>query len=74
MPGTAPYPSGIVPGADLPLVERMDVIVHFLAVLSCSSRVCGPAPADTFGDIEVLWCGPEAVSAGELELVDVYDG
>ena len=57
------------------LVERMDVIVHFLAVLELFKQgLVDLRQPDTFGDIEVLWCGPEAVSAGELELVDVYAG
>lgn len=57
------------------LVERMEVIVHFLAVLEMFKQgLVDLRQPDTFGDIEVLWCGPEAVGSDALELVDVYDG
>lgn len=57
------------------LVERMDVIVHFLAILEMFKQgLVELRQPDTFGDIEVHWCGPEAVTADDLELVDVYDG
>ncbi|MFV0318152.1 MAG: segregation and condensation protein A [Microthrixaceae bacterium] len=57
------------------LVERMEVIVHFLAVLELFKQgLVDLRQPDTFGDIEVHWCGPEALGADDLELVDAYDG
>ena len=57
------------------LVERMEVIVHFLAVLELFKQglVDLRQPA-RFGDIEVLWQGPDKMGGEELEMVDVYDG
>ncbi len=57
------------------LVERMEVIVHFLAVLELFKQgLVDLRQVDSFGDIEVVWQGPEHVGAEELELVDAYDG
>lgn len=57
------------------LVERMEVIVHFLAVLELFKQgLVDLRQPDRFGDIEVLWQGPEDMGVEELEMVDVYDG
>lgn len=62
-------------GLTAQLVERMEVIVHFLAVLELFKQglVDLRQPA-RFGDIEVLWQGPDKMGVEELEMVDVYDG
>ncbi len=58
------------------LVERLEVIVRFLAVLELFKQglVDLDQPA-TFGDIEISWVGPE-VGGAELALagIDSYDG
>ncbi len=55
--------------------ERLEVIVHFLAVLELFKQgLVDLRQPSTFGDIEVLWQGPETMSAEALEAVDVYDG
>ncbi|MCP4437196.1 MAG: segregation/condensation protein A [Actinomycetia bacterium] len=57
------------------MVERMEVIVNFLAILELFKQgLIDLRQPETFGDIEVVWCGPEAMGAAELEAVDVYDG
>ncbi|MEZ5238135.1 MAG: segregation/condensation protein A [Microthrixaceae bacterium] len=57
------------------LVERMDVIVHFLAVLELFKQgIVELRQPSSFGDIEVLWQGGEEFGSGDLELVDSYDG
>ena len=57
------------------LVERLDVIVNFLALLELFKQ--GLVDLDqptTFGDIEVVWRGGDRVGEEALELVDAYDG
>ncbi|MCZ7628446.1 MAG: segregation/condensation protein A [Microthrixaceae bacterium] len=62
-------------GLTAQLVERMEVIVHFLAVLELFKQgLVDLRQPDRFGDIEVLWQGPEDMGVEELEMVDVYDG
>lgn len=57
------------------MVERLEVIVNFLAVLELFKQgLVDLRQPDNFGDIEVVWQGPEMMSAEELEMVDVYDG
>ncbi len=57
------------------LVDRMEVIVHFLAVLELFKQgLVDLCQQDRFGDIEVRWQGPDHLDSDELELVDVYDG
>ena len=57
------------------LVERMEVIVHFLAVLELFKQgLVDLQQAGNFGDIEVLWQGGDEVASDALELVDAYDG
>ena len=57
------------------LVERLEVVVHFLAILELFKQglVDLRQPA-TFGDIEVVWQGGDLVGAEALDAVDVYDG
>lgn len=57
------------------LVERLEVVVHFLAILELFKQglVDLRQPA-TFGDIEVVWMAVDLVGAEALEAVDVYDG
>ncbi len=57
------------------LVERIDVVVRFLAVLELYKQ--GLVELDqpsSFGEIQITWAGPELGSAAELDLVDAYDG
>jgi len=61
------------------LVERLEVIVHFLAILELFKEgLVDLRQPDRFGDIEVVWQGPDAIDAeaagGVLEMVDAYDG
>ncbi len=58
------------------LVERLEVIVRFLAVLELFKQgLVELDQATTFGDIEIVWLGPEHAGR-ELALagVDSYDG
>jgi segregation and condensation protein A len=57
------------------LVERLEVVVRFLAVLELFKQ--GLVDLDqptTFGDIEICWTGPHGADAEELVSVDAYDG
>jgi segregation and condensation protein A len=57
------------------LVERLEVVVRFLAVLELFK--VGMVDLDqprTFGEIEVVWLGPGHDGAGDLAEIDVYDG
>lgn len=57
------------------LVERLEVVVRFLAVLELFKL--GMVDLDqpgTFGDIEVVWLGRERDGARDLAEVDAYDG
>ncbi len=57
------------------LVERLDVVVRFLAVLELFKQ--GFVDLDqprTFGDIEVVWLGRDRSELEELSTVDAYDG
>jgi segregation and condensation protein A len=57
------------------LVERLEVVVHFLAILELFKQgLVDLQQPRTFGDIEVLWLGGDRVGAEALELVDAYDG
>jgi segregation and condensation protein A len=56
-------------------VERLDVVVRFLAVLELFKQ--GFVDLDqprTFGDIEILWLGRDRSELEELAAVDAYDG
>ncbi|HKY15162.1 MAG TPA: ScpA family protein [Microthrixaceae bacterium] len=56
------------------LVERLEIVVRFLAVLELFKQgAIDVAQATSFGDIEILWVGADDASAG-LEMVDLYEG
>jgi segregation and condensation protein A len=57
------------------LVERLDVVVRFLAVLELFKQgfVELDQPA-TFGEIRIVWLGRERSELEELTRVDAYDG
>jgi len=57
------------------LVERLEVVVRFLAVLELFK--VGMVDLDqprTFGDIEVVWLGCDHDGARDLAEIDMYDG
>lgn len=57
------------------LVERLDVVVRFLAVLELFKQ--GFIDLDqprTFGDIQIVWLGRDRAELDELMAVDAYDG
>ena len=58
------------------LVERLEVIVRFLAVLELFKQgLVELDQAERFGDIEIVWIGGDAdVDARRRSLVDAYDG
>jgi len=62
------------------LVERLEVIVRFLAVLELYKQgYVELHQADRCGDITIEWCGdPDAYASGDefdaFDIVDVYDG
>lgn len=62
------------------LVERLEVVVRFLAVLElCKQGLVELAQAERFGDIRVTWRGDEgldgeSVLAGALGGIDSYEG
>jgi len=60
------------------LTERIEIIVHFLAVLElCKLGRVSLGQGFTFGDLQIAWIGdesdPESIISGALE-VDDYDG
>ena len=56
------------------LVERLDVIVRFLAVLELFKQgIVEIDQPERFGDIEIEWCAGADVD-GEAILVDAYEG
>lgn len=56
------------------LAERIEIIVRFLAVLELFKQgYVDVEQPERFGDIEVVWCGPDGASTESI-LVDVYDG
>ncbi len=57
------------------LVNRMEVIVHFLAVLElCKLGKVVVAQAERFGDLEIEWVGEEHPLAEALVGADEYEG
>lgn len=59
----------------LSLAERLEVVVHFLAILELFKQgLVDLRQPHTFGDIEIVWQGGDVVGADALEAVDVYDG
>ena len=58
-----------------PASERLDVVVHFLAVLELFKRGhIDLHQADNFAAMVVIWIGDDAVPSAELVAVDAYDG
>jgi segregation and condensation protein A len=56
------------------LVERLDVIVRFLAVLELFKQgMVEVDQTDRFGDIRIEWTGPRDPDAAAIA-VDVYEG
>jgi segregation and condensation protein A len=62
------------------LISRIEVIVHFLAVLElCKLGKVSLGQGSTFGDLQVAWLREErhlmaVVGGGSFELVDDYEG
>jgi segregation and condensation protein A len=57
------------------LVERLDVVVRFLAILEMFKRgLVDLHQGGNFGEIEIVWLAGEGVSADELATMDAYDG
>lgn len=57
------------------LVERIEVIVHFLAVLELFKQgLVELEQPERFGDIHVRWVGEQELDLRVLDLVDAYDG
>ncbi len=59
------------------LVERVDVVVHFLAVLELYKQgLVELEQAATFGDLVVIWAGMAPAAAAELAMAgaDLYEG
>jgi segregation and condensation protein A len=59
------------------LVERVDVVVHFLAVLELYKQgLVELEQAATFGELVIAWCGLDPRDAAELAMAgaDVYEG
>jgi segregation and condensation protein A len=56
-------------------VERLEVVVRFLAVLELFKQglvdLCQPS---TFGEIEIVWLGSPDHDHADLDAIDVYDG
>jgi len=57
------------------LVERLDVVVRFLAVLELFKQgFVDLEQPRTFGDIQIVWLGRDRSELEELSPVDAYDG
>jgi segregation and condensation protein A len=59
------------------LTERIDVVVHFLALLELFKQgLVDLDQAETFGEMHVTWCGGTPADAAELVLAgaDLYEG
>jgi len=57
------------------LVDRLDVVVHFLAVLELFKQgLVDLHQPQTFGDIRISWIAGDSDALGDLALVDAYDG
>jgi segregation and condensation protein A len=57
------------------LGERLEVVVHFLAILELFKQgLVDLRQPTTFGDIEVVWQGGQLSAEDALESVDAYDG
>ncbi len=57
------------------LAERLEVVVHFLAVLELFKQgLVDLRQPVTFGDIEIVWQGGDLAGEAALASVDAYDG
>jgi segregation and condensation protein A len=57
------------------LVERLEIIVRFLAVLELFKQgLVDLDQGERFGDIQIVWLGDTAGGVLDRELVDSYDG
>ena len=59
------------------LVERVDVVVHFLAILELyKQELVELEQAATFGELVIVWAGAARASAAEMAMAgaDVYEG
>jgi segregation and condensation protein A len=57
------------------LVERIEVIVRFLAVLEMFKQgLVEIDQAETFGEIEILWVGADVDARVSAGLIDDYEG
>ena len=57
------------------LVERLDVVVRFLAILELFKQgFVDLDQARSFGDIQIVWMGRDRAELEELAPVDAYDG
>ena len=57
------------------LVERLEVIVRFLAVLElCKQGLVDLQQGERFGDIAIVWLGETGAAGLDRELVDSYEG
>ena len=57
------------------LVERLEVIVRFLALLELFKRgLVDLNQTGRFGEIDIQWLGPEHLDADALAAIDVYEG
>ncbi len=56
-------------------VERLEVVVRFLAVLELFKQgLVDLRQASTFGEIEIVWLGTDGHDHADLDAIDVYDG
>ncbi len=58
------------------LVERLDVVVRFLAILEMFKRgLLDLDQGERFGDIDIVWIGPDrsGLDLGQLEAMDAYE-
>jgi segregation and condensation protein A len=57
------------------LVDRLEVVVRFLAVLELYKQgLIDIDQATSFGDIEISWIASPGLRSADLDAVDVYDG
>ena len=57
------------------LVERLEVVVRFLAVLELFKQgVVDLHQATTFGEIDIVWIGGSDTEVAAMAEIDVYDG
>ncbi len=57
------------------LVDRIDVVVRFLAVLELYKQgLIDIDQASSFGEIEVVWTASPNLTGADLAAIDVYEG